>query len=371
VRRTNIGNGVGSLKTPKESLFENLEALIKPFEGRTEYLIPMIIPDRTADYDVFLLGINPATTFSEEDCSPGRFAELLLDEQKFNEFYSRKRLLGKSQPVSKTKTGLLHFMKEVERETGVRLLRTNIIPFPAPNIRALKQVGPDIIAHSTQVFLEVLLTYEPRLLIVYSKYSLNKLMELLDGQGMLIRNDGLGKTIRELERTGASFSFRYSNGKIGRIFPCRHFMYYGKEGRSFAPFRKRVIDHLQTTGGVDMEIRENGKSWPVLDRRTMPAIFDCVYGLENPSRKETKALLRDSKFHAFVSMLNGVQEYNYRYRQSEVSRLFPMFDRAFGPFEINSDGAVLWLALGLALQELYGLRDETLEHLLAMIEVRK
>ena len=66
-----------------------------------------------------------------------------------------------------------------------------------------------------------------------------------------------------------------------------------------------------------------------------------------------------------------MQKYNYWYRSSEYVQLFPLFEGTAGPMERNSEGTDKWLALGLAIKELYGLRLSTLESLLKMVTVRK
>ncbi|MBU9712826.1 hypothetical protein [Evansella tamaricis] len=111
----------------------------------------------------------------------------------------------------------------------------------------------------------------------------------------------------------------------------------------------------------------NDKGLIYLDKQTMSAIFNCVYGVSENLKPETKKLLQDKQFHDFIDVLLALQEFNYRYRFAQTAELLPLFERSLGPMERNSEGTTLWLALGLALKDWYGLRRETLSSLLDLI----
>lgn len=103
----------------------------------------------------------------------------------------------------------------------------------------------------------------------------------------------------------------------------------------------------------------------------MTAIFDCVYGINDYLEPETMQLLNDEMFQKFINLLLVHSDFNYRYRQGETAELFPLFESTVGPMEGNSDGTILWLALGLAIKELYGLRNSTLKEFLKKVNIRK
>ena len=120
-----------------------------------------------------------------------------------------------------------------------------------------------------------------------------------------------------------------------------------------------------------MSIRINEKGLFYLDAEIMTAIFDCVYGIDGGLEKNTKRLLKDSSFKDFIKLLLTFQDFNYRYRFEETAKLFSLFESTVGPMNRNSDGTILWLALGLAIKELYGFRRETLKGLLKSVNIRK
>lgn len=84
----------------------------------------------------------------------------------------------------------------------------------------------------------------------------------------------------------------------------------------------------------------------------------------------TIKLLKEKSFEDFVKLLLIYQNFNYWHRFEQVAELFPLFEETVGPMERNSDGTTLWLAMGLAIKEIYGLRRGTLKELLNCVKVR-
>jgi hypothetical protein len=109
-------------------------------------------------------------------------------------------------------------------------------------------------------------------------------------------------------------------------------------------------------------MKYNERNLPYLDQPLMDTIFASVYGLQD---------IPDPEVNDFVMTLQAMQDYNYKYRSAQLVKLFPIFEETVGPMEINSDGTSLWIAMGLALKELYGMRTETLRSLLKLVTVRK
>lgn len=110
-------------------------------------------------------------------------------------------------------------------------------------------------------------------------------------------------------------------------------------------------------------MKTNERHLPFLNRSLLDLIFEHVY---QPPADDL-----DSQIREFILMLQSMQEYNCRYRQEQYVRLFPLADPIVGPFETNSEGTDCWLALILAIRELYGMSDETLKAVLSQITVRK
>ncbi|MBN2003837.1 MAG: hypothetical protein JXA21_10805 [Anaerolineae bacterium] len=111
-------------------------------------------------------------------------------------------------------------------------------------------------------------------------------------------------------------------------------------------------------------MKYNERELPCLDSGLLDTIFKGVYG------KDCDAI-EDVSLKDFLVTLYTMQRYNYQYRPKACAALFPIFEETVGPMEINSEGTTLWLALGLAIKELYGMRTTTLRALLAQVTIRK
>lgn len=111
-------------------------------------------------------------------------------------------------------------------------------------------------------------------------------------------------------------------------------------------------------------MKHNERALPVLDQQLLDRIFRHVYS-------EDASDITEKELRDLVGVLLAMQKYNYGYRSTEYVQLFPMFEGTVGPMEKNSEGTDMWLALGLAIKELYGLRRTTLESLLKKVTVRQ
>ncbi|MGE6487456.1 hypothetical protein [Paenisporosarcina sp. NPDC076898] len=116
----------------------------------------------------------------------------------------------------------------------------------------------------------------------------------------------------------------------------------------------------------------NDKGLPYLTKELLNEIFENVY--EYPKKSLKTSMTEENGRNQqsdFISVIKNLQEYNVRYRLEQTNELFPLFERTVGPMETNSDGTTYWLAMGLAIKDLYGMRKSTLEQLLNQITIRK
>ena len=111
-------------------------------------------------------------------------------------------------------------------------------------------------------------------------------------------------------------------------------------------------------------MKRNERGLPILDQSQLNIIFEHVYNKDPED-------IADKELRDFVKLPLSMQQNNYWYRFSEYWQLFPSFEAAVGSMETNFVGTSMWLALGLAIKELYRLRSSTLESLLKKITVRK
>lgn len=107
---------------------------------------------------------------------------------------------------------------------------------------------------------------------------------------------------------------------------------------------------------------------PSLNEALLNRIFDGVYIIVGHSPEYERTA--DEHEQALVDTLYAMQKFNYRFRPNDTRRLFGLFDAQLH-FEINSEGTTLWLALILAIQELYGLTDSKLIEVIRRVTIRK
>lgn len=107
---------------------------------------------------------------------------------------------------------------------------------------------------------------------------------------------------------------------------------------------------------------------PYLNPERLDIIFDHVYdtvGIYN-----SKQNFSDEKLTDFITMLQAMQSFNHHHRPDDTRRLFYLLNGTFN-FERNSEGTTAWLALILAIQDLYRFSDEKLVSVLKQVTVRK
>lgn len=102
---------------------------------------------------------------------------------------------------------------------------------------------------------------------------------------------------------------------------------------------------------------------PFLDQERLNLIFEGVYDLPGDWESE-------DRIAALINTLRAMQQFNYRFRPDDTRCLFDLFDAQFN-FERHSEGTMLWLALILAVQELYGFGESKLIEVMQQMTVRK
>lgn len=97
------------------------------------------------------------------------------------------------------------------------------------------------------------------------------------------------------------------------------------------------------------------RNLPPLNSELLKLIFDNVYS----SSVTSELFSNDEKTDSFLKMVMVMKDFNYRYRQDDLSIVFNLTDSIF-KYEPNSEGTGIWLGLILAIQELYNLNENQL-----------
>ena len=106
---------------------------------------------------------------------------------------------------------------------------------------------------------------------------------------------------------------------------------------------------------------------PRLTQELLDSIFDNVY---STGCDTSSSCLASDRICALRDVLHVMQRFNYQHRPDDMRRLFDLFNAQFN-FEPNSEGTTLWLALILAIQELYGFTDRKLVEVIGQVTIRK
>lgn len=234
------------------SLSENLERLCEPYEGDLNYFRPLVCKGDIDQIGVFIVGINPANAISSNEIKNlQKYASMLANYDDFDDYYVRSRKAkGKRGQYSRTRLGINSMVGELSQtlsEVGknISIAETNVIPYPTSNIRellALKKSNPALIDRAKQVFIEVLNTAKPDLLIVHSKGAFDELADIVsDAYQFDVPIDRYkDNSIEALEEQGVLFLIPLSSTQNCKVMACRHLMYFGREGQSYAGFLKKV-----------------------------------------------------------------------------------------------------------------------------------
>lgn len=109
------------------------------------------------------------------------------------------------------------------------------------------------------------------------------------------------------------------------------------------------------------------KNLPRLNQERLDMIFARVYPSGVSQQGEPIA---EDRIQALIDVLRAMQTFNYHYRVDDTNRMFDLFSSQFN-FEMNSEGTTLWLAMILAIQELYGFTDGKLVEVMRQVTVNK
>ncbi len=118
-----------------------------------------------------------------------------------------------------------------------------------------------------------------------------------------------------------------------------------------------------------MSLTKLRTSLPALNGESLDFIFDHVYEIYG-ILGESKAQ-KDCKLPGLLEILKGLQKFNYDHRLDDA---FELHQKAVIPsglqLQSNSEGSVLWLAMLLAIKELYGLSNSSMIKAIRKISIR-
>ena len=203
------------------------------------YLRPYISKRNPYDSKVFLVGINPATLITPMQLNIDEYIGLLKNYEKFMEFYSKSRESQNKSKISRTRMGINSLVNWIEQEFNTGVIETDIFTYPTKNIKELNNIDKNILNKSIEKFWEVLLEFQPDIVILYGSLALNEFKKIVMSKNKKIKYYSEEDKIEYIEEKCPYAKLNIGTKNIN-IIACRHLMYYGNNGNSFKKLRENI-----------------------------------------------------------------------------------------------------------------------------------
>ena len=203
------------------------------------YLRPYISKRNPYDSKVFLVGINPATLITPMQLNIDEYIELLKNYEEFMEFYSKSRESQNKSKISRTRMGINSLVNWIEQEFNTGVIETDIFTYPTRNIKELNNIDKNILNKSIEKFWEVLLEFQPKIVILYGSLALNEFKKLVISKNKEIKYYSEEDKIEYIEEKCPYAKLNIGTKNVN-IIACRHLMYYGNNGNSFKKLRENI-----------------------------------------------------------------------------------------------------------------------------------
>ena len=203
------------------------------------YLRPYISKRNPHDSKVFLVGINPATHITPMQLNIDEYIGLLKNYEEFMEFYSKSRESQNKSKISRTRMGINSLVNWIEQEFNTGVIETDIFTYPTKNVKELNNIDKNILNKSIEKFWEVLLEFQPDILILYGSLALNEFKKLVISKNKEIKYYSEEDKIEYIEEKCPYAKLNIGTKNVN-IIACRHLMYYGNNGNSFKKLRENI-----------------------------------------------------------------------------------------------------------------------------------
>ena len=208
------------------------------------YLRPYISKRNPYDSKVFLVGINPATLITPMQLNIDEYIGLLKNYEEFMEFYSKSRESQNKSKISRTRMGINSLVNWIEQEFNTGVIETDIFTYPTKNVKESNNIDKNILNKSIEKFWQVLLEFQPDIVILYGSLALNEFKKLVISKNEEIKYYSEEDKIEYIEE-----KCPYAKLNIGtkdvNIIACRHLMYYGNNGNSFKKLRENIKNIIE------------------------------------------------------------------------------------------------------------------------------
>ena len=203
------------------------------------YLRPYISRRNPYNARVFLVGINPATPITSKQLNIDEYIGLLKNYEEFMEFYSKSRESQNKSKISRTRMGINSLGNWIEQEFNTGVVETDIFTYPTKNVKELNTIDKNILNKSIEKFWEVLLEFQPDIVILYGSLALNEFKKLVISKNEEIKYYSEEDKIEYIEEKCPYAKLNIGTKNIN-IIACRHLIYYGNNGNSFKKLRENI-----------------------------------------------------------------------------------------------------------------------------------
>lgn len=203
------------------------------------YLRPYISKRNPYDSKVFLVGINPVTLITPMQLNIDEYIGLLKNYEEFMEFYSKSRESQNKSKISRTRMGINSLVNWTEQEFNTGVIETDIFTYPTKNVKELNNIDKNILNKSIEKFWEVLLEFQPDIVILYGSLALNEFKKIVMSKNKKIKYYSEEDKIEYIEEKCPYAKLNIGTKNIN-IIACRHLMYYGNNGNSFKKLRENI-----------------------------------------------------------------------------------------------------------------------------------
>ena len=203
------------------------------------YLRPYISRRNPYNVRVFLVGINPASPITPKQLNIDEYIGLLKNYEEFMEFYSKSREIQNKSKISRTRMGINSLVNWIEEEFNTGVIETDIFTYPTKNVKELNNIDKNILNKSIEKFWEVLLEFQPDIVILYGSLALNEFKKLVISKNKKIKYYLEEDKIEYIEEKCPYAKLNIGTKNIN-IIACRHLMYYGNNGNSFKKLRENI-----------------------------------------------------------------------------------------------------------------------------------
>lgn len=208
------------------------------------YLRPYISKKNPYDSKVFLVGINPATPITPIQLNIDEYIGLLKNYEEFMEFYFKSRESQNKSKISRTRMGINSLVNWIEQEFNTGVIETDIFTYPTKNVKELNNIDKNILNKSIEKFWEVLLEFQPDIVILYGSLALNEFKKLVISKNKEIKYYSEEDKIEYIEEKCPYAKLNIGTKNIN-IIGCRHLMYYGNNGNSFKKLRENIKNIIE------------------------------------------------------------------------------------------------------------------------------